>query len=66
MSYDDDDLYDPWGFKEEEKQKYESPYQTNYRHWKEDNEKSLKIGQGEVEYKPLDDNWDFNDELNHR
>lgn len=64
MSYDYGD--DPWGDKEMERQKYESPNQTNYRHWEEQNEKAKQRGERPVEYKPLDDWWDDSrDELNH-
>lgn len=61
MAYDND----PWGFEEEDKQKHESPNQTNYRHWEEQNERAKSRGERPIEYKPLPDTWWHDDELNH-
>ena len=64
MSYDYGD--DPWGDKEMERQKWESPNSTNYRHWEEENEKSIKETGRPIVYKPLDDYWDPDrDDFNH-
>lgn len=68
LRYNDDgeEEYDPFGDKEVERQYYESPNDTNYRHWQEQNAYNKKHGYPPVEYKPLDDWWDPDtDELNH-
>ena len=57
---------DPWGDKEIEQQRWESPEATNYRHWQEKCERDKKQGYKENPYKPLDDWWqEDRDEYNY-